>query len=108
MAENEKTYYSLRETVAETGVPAATLRFWEKQFEGLNPRRDGHGNRYYTREEQELIKRIKYIRDELKITRIDAIQRELQNSTLHTDARQQAAEILRHVRNELLQIRSHI
>ncbi len=64
MAEIEKVYFSLRETEAETGVPATTLRFWEKAFDELSPRKDGHGNRYYTREDQELIKRIKYIRDE--------------------------------------------
>jgi DNA-binding transcriptional MerR regulator len=71
MAEIEKVYYSLRETEQETGVPATTLRYWEKQFDELNPRKDGHGNRYYTRADQEIIKRIKYIRDELKITRIE-------------------------------------
>ena len=108
MAENEKTYYSLRETVAETGVPAATLRFWEKQFEGLNPRRDGHGNRYYTREEQELIKRIRYIRDELKITRIEAIRKELQLNEKHSDERQAALDILLRVKNELCEIRKMI
>ena len=80
MAEG-KIYYSLRETELETGIPASTLRYWEKQFEELNPRKDGHGNRYYTREDQELIKRIKYIRDELHITRIEAIRRELKRKT---------------------------
>ena len=73
MADTEKIYYSLRETELETGVPASTLRYWEKQFDALSPRKDGHGNRYYTRADQEVIKRIKYIRDDLKITRIEAI-----------------------------------
>ena len=71
-----KIYYSLKETEQETGVPASTLRFWEKQFDELNPRKDGHGNRYYTRENIEVIKRIRYIRDELKITRIEAIRKD--------------------------------
>ena len=60
MLSTEKIYYSLRETEQETGVPVSTLRYWEKQFKELNPRKDGHGNRYYTRGDQELIKRIKY------------------------------------------------
>ena len=86
MEENEKIYYSLRETIAETGVPAPTLRYWEKMFEQLSPRKDGHGNRYYTREDQELIKRIKYIRDELKITRIEAIRKELSSKPRSTSS----------------------
>ena len=107
MAEG-KIYYSLRETENETGIPASTLRYWEKQFEELNPRKDGHGNRYYTREDQALIKRIKYIRDELKITRIEAIRKELRQNDKHSDERQAAIEILLRVKEELNEIRKMI
>lgn len=107
MAEN-KIYYSLRETENETGVPASTLRYWEKQFAELNPRKDGHGNRYYTRENQELIKRIKYIRDELKITRIEAIRKELKENSKRSDERQAALNILLRVKDELCEIRKMI
>lgn len=107
MAEG-KQYYSLRETETETGVPASTLRYWEKQFEQLTPRKDGHGNRYYTVEDMELIKRIKYIRDELKITRIEAIRKELKDNTKHSDERQSALDILLRVKEELCEIRKMI
>ena len=105
---DERTYYSLRETQQETGVSVSTLRYWEKQFDELNPRKDGHGNRYYTREDQELIKRIKYIRDELHITRIEAIRRELRNNEKHSDERQAALDILLRLREELCEIRKMI
>ena len=108
MAEIEKVYFSLRETEKETGIPASTLRFWEKEFDQLNPRKDGHGNRYYTREDQELIKRIKYIRDELKITRIEAIRKELRANDKHSDERQSAIDILLRVKEELCEIRKMI
>ena len=104
----DKQYYSLRETELETGVPASTLRYWEKQFDELSPRKDGHGNRYYTREDQELIKRIKYIRDELHITRLEAIRRELRQNTKHSDERQSALDILLRVKEELCEIRKMI
>ena len=106
--DGEKKYYSLRETETETGVPASTLRYWEKQFEELSPRKDGHGNRYYAREDQNVIKRIRYIRDELKITRIEAIRKELKANTRHSDERQSAIEILMRVREELCEIRKMI
>lgn len=105
---DEKIYYSMRETALETGVPDTTLRYWEKQFEELNPRKDGHGNRYYTREDQELIKRIKYIRDELHITRIEAIRRELKNNSKHSDERQATLDILLRIKEELCEIRKMI
>ena len=104
----DKQYYSLRETELETAVPASTLRYWEKQFDELSPRKDGHGNRYYTRDDQELIKRIKYIRDELHITRLEAIRRELRQNTKHSDERQSALDILLRVKEELCEIRKMI
>lgn len=104
----DRQYYSLRETELETGVPASTLRYWEKQFDELSPRKDGHGNRYYTRDDQELIKRIKYIRDELHITRLEAIRRELRQNTKHSDERQSALDILLRVKEELCEIRKMI
>lgn len=108
MAETEKLYYSLRETEKETGIPASTLRYWEKEFDELQPRKDGHGNRYYTHDDQEIIKRIKYIRDELKITRIEAIRKELRMNEKHSDERQSALEILLRVKEELCEIRKMI
>lgn len=108
MLNTDKQYYSLRETEEETGIPASTLRYWEKQFDALSPRKDGHGNRYYTREDQDLIKRIKYIRDELKITRIEAIRKELASNAKRSDEKQAALEILLRVREELCAIRKMI
>ena len=108
MLNTDKQYYSLRETETETGIPASTLRYWEKMFDELSPRKDGHGNRYYTREDQDVIKRIKYIRDELHITRIEAIRRELRSNTKHSDERQAALDILLRVKEELCEIRKLI
>lgn len=103
-----KIYYSMREATAETGLPVATLRYWETQFEELSPRKDGHGNRYYTEGDLALIKQIKYIRDELKITRIAAIKNELKNSNKQSDSRARATEILLRLKKDLEEIRAII
>lgn len=105
---NEKIYYSMTETQEMTGLPASTLRYWEKHFDQLNPRKDGHGNRYYTLSDVELIKQIRYLRDDMHITRIEAIRQELKQGKRQVDFRQRAAEILQRVRAELVEIRSKI
>ncbi len=104
----EKIYWSMKEVMTMTGLPASTLRYWEGQFDELNPRKDGHGNRYYTRNDIDLIKRIQYLRDELKITRIEAIRSELQSGEREAGFRQRVTEILLDVRNELEEIRKNI
>lgn len=106
--ENKKIYYNLRETVAETGATIPALHNWEKQFDELNPRKDGHGNRYYTEADIALIKRIMFIRDELKITRIEAIRNELKSDSRQTDVRARAVEILLRLKKDLEEIRANI
>jgi DNA-binding transcriptional MerR regulator len=103
-----KVYYSIAEVRQLTDLPSATLRYWEQQFAQLSPYKDEHGNRYYTEKDIALIKQIKYIRDELHITRIEAIKNELKQGTKQTDVRQRAAEILQRVREELADIRGMI
>ena len=98
---SERIYFSMRETIDATGVEASTLRYWEKQFAQLSPRKDRHGNRYYTADDIALIKRIKFIRDEMKITRIEAIRNELQAGERQTDVRSEAVERLTRIRNKL-------
>ena len=98
---SERIYFSMRETIDATGVEAPTLRYWEKQFDQLNPRKDGHGNRYYTAEDIALIKRIRFIRDEMKITRIEAIRNELQSGERRADIRSEAVERLTRIRRKL-------
>lgn len=103
-----KVYYSIREVRQLTELPAATLRYWEQQFDQLSPYKDEHGNRYYSEKDIDLIKQIKYIRDELHITRIEAIRNELKNGNRKTDVRQHASEILVRIREELAEIRAKI
>ena len=106
--QSEKIYYSMTEAQEMTGLPASTLRYWEKHFDQLNPRKDGHGNRYYTLADIDLIKQIRYLRDEMHITRIEALRQELKQGKRQADFRQRAADILLRIRAELVEIRSEI
>ena len=106
--QSEKIYYSMTEAQEMTGLPASTLRYWEKHFDQLNPRKDGHGNRYYTLADIDLIKQIRYLRDEMHITRIEALRQELKQGKRQADFRQRAADILLPIRAELVEIRSKI
>lgn len=106
--QSEKIYYSMTEAQEMTGLPASTLRYWEKHFDQLNPRKDGHGNRYYTLADIDLIKQIRYLRDEMHITRIEALRQELKQGKRQADFRQRAADILLRIRAELVEIRSKI
>ena len=53
---DEKIYYSISEVSKMTGLEAYVLRFWEKEFPVLKPRKNRGGNRTYTGKDIEVIK----------------------------------------------------
>jgi len=55
----QKLYYSIREVTELTGVEAHVLRFWEKEFPLLKPRRGRSGNRAYKERDIQIVLAIK-------------------------------------------------
>lgn len=43
-----KLYYSISEVAAQFGVAESLLRFWEKQFPNIRPKKNNGKNRQYT------------------------------------------------------------
>ena len=56
---NNKLYYSISEVAKITDTKAYVLRFWEKEFPSLKPKKNRGGNRIYQQREIDLINRIK-------------------------------------------------
>ena len=64
----EKLYYSISEVSEMTGLEAYVLRYWEKEFPSLKPKKNRGGNRIYTSRDIELINRIQHLRRTEKLT----------------------------------------
>ena len=54
----EKRYYSIGEVAKAFGVNTSLIRFWEKEFDALKPKKNAKGNRKFTPED---IKNLKFI-----------------------------------------------
>lgn len=54
----EKRYYGIGEVAKAFNVNASLIRFWEKEFDVLKPKKNAKGNRKFTPED---IKNLKYI-----------------------------------------------
>ncbi|UCC43883.1 MAG: MerR family transcriptional regulator [Candidatus Zixiibacteriota bacterium] len=63
-----KRYYSISEVAHMTGLEAYVLRYWEKEFPILRPRKNRGGSRQYTSKDIELVNRIKHLRTKEKLT----------------------------------------
>lgn len=63
-----KLYYSISEVAKITGLEPYVLRYWEKEFPLLRPRKNRGGNRTYTQKDIELINRINHLRNKERLT----------------------------------------
>ncbi len=58
---DEKLYYSISEVARITSLEAYVLRFWEKEFPMLRPKKNKGGNRHYQKRDIELVNQIKHL-----------------------------------------------
>ena len=56
-----KLYHSIGEVAAMLGEPASVLRFWEGEFDCLQPVKNKRGVRSYTQHDIDLLRRIQYL-----------------------------------------------
>lgn len=68
----EKPYYKVAEICRYTDTQPYVLRFWESEFPQLAARKDRGGQRVYTREDLEVVLRIKKLLYEQEYTIADA------------------------------------
>ena len=106
----KKLYYSIREVSELTGVESHVLRFWEKEFSQLNPRRGRSGNRTYTERNIKVILAIKDLLYAQKYTIQGAVERlkidlSLWENQSIEDATSQVENPLVELRRMLLEIK---
>ena len=51
----EKLYYTIGEVAKAFEVNTSLIRFWEKEFTVIKPKKNAKGNRYFTKEDVEKI-----------------------------------------------------
>lgn len=60
--------YKIGEVAEDLGLATSVLRFWEDEFEQLQPRRTPKGQRVYSENDVELLRQIKYLLHEQGMT----------------------------------------
>ncbi len=99
-----KLYYSIAEVAKMFDVNESLLRFWEKEFPQLNPKKAGRGIRQYRREDIETVKLIHYLVKERGMTLTGARQRMKANKG-NTLRNFEIVDKLKSIRQELVNMR---
>ncbi len=100
-----KKYYKIRDVAQLIDVVPSTIRYWETEFPECRPRRSATNQRYYTPENIECLKIIKYLL-KIKGLRIDAAKEQLRVNRANISKRVEVIELLTKTRTELNELLS--
>lgn len=96
----EKKYYKISEVAEILNIPASTLRFWEKSFTVIKPKRNSHGTRFYTMSDIEKISMVHYLVKERGL-KLDAAQQQIRINPKGVERRHQTIARLKDIREKL-------
>lgn len=96
----EKLYYSISEVATMFNVNQSNLRFWEKEFKQLKPRRNDKGTRFYNNDDIATIKKIIFLVEEQKLT-LEGAKRRMSQKMDVVSKQQVLVERLKAIRQEL-------
>lgn len=99
----EKLFYSIAEVATMFEINQSNLRFWEKEFVQLKPKRNDKGTRFYSPADIQLIKQIIYLVYDQKLT-LDGAKQKLSQKKDQVAKQQEIVERLKALREELLGI----
>ena len=102
--EIEKLYYSIGEIAEMLNVNASLIRFWEKEFEIINPKKNKKGNRMFSKEDMKNLKLIYHLVKQKGYT-LQGAQASLQNRKKAALEDLEAIERLEKVRSFLIEIK---
>lgn len=95
-----KRYYKISEVATLLNIPASTLRFWEKQFTVIKPRRNDRGTRFYTPADIEKIRMVYYLVKE-KGMKLEAAQEQIRKNHDGISRRVEAINRLKEIKLRL-------
>ena len=92
-------YYSISEVANMFEINQSNLRFWEKEFKQLKPKRNDKGTRFYTQEDIDTIKQIMFLVNEQNLT-LQGAKQKMSKKMDVVAKQQQVVERLKFIRNE--------
>lgn len=107
-----KRYYSISEVAAELNVNTSLLRFWEKEFPAIKPKKNRKGNRLFTPSDIDYLKSVYALVKEQGFT-LEGARNQLKKSknatpTSSSSASKDVAKHLIHIKSELIKIKESL
>ena len=105
--EPEKLYYPIGEVAQMFSVNTSLIRFWEKEFEVLKPKKNKKGNRLFTPADVENIRLIFSLVKERGFT-LDGAKKIIENKQGKLEKELEIKTTLTHLRGFLVELKSQL
>ena len=103
----EKRYYAIGEVAKAFGVNTSLIRFWEKEFDVLKPKKNAKGNRKFTTEDIKNLKFIYHLVKERGFT-LDGAKTHLKEEKKQALSNFEIINKLEDIKNQLIKIKEHL
>lgn len=103
----EKRYYTIGEVAKAFNVNTSLIRFWEKEFDVLNPKKNAKGNRKFTPEDVNHLKFIYHLVKERGFT-LEGAKTHLKEEKKKTLSNFEIISKLENIKNELIKIKEQL
>jgi len=103
----EKRYYGIGEVAAAFGVNTSLIRFWEKEFDILKPKKNAKGNRKFTPEDIKNLKFIYHLVKERGFT-LDGAKTHLKEEKKKTLSNFEIVSKLEDIKSQLVKIKNQL
>ena len=103
----EKRYYTIGEVAKAFEVNTSLLRFWEKQFKEIQPKKKTSGVRKYTPQDVQNIKLIYHLLKEKGMT-IEGAKNHLKDSKSSEENKMDVLKKLERIKKELENLRDNL
>ena len=100
---DKRLYHSIQEVADHFAENISTIRFWEKEFDNINPKKSAGGTRQYTKEDVKQLEIVYHLVRE-KGLKIESARQELKSKKDDIERRAMALEKLQDLKKELLQL----
>ena len=103
----EKRYYGIGEVAKAFDVNTSLIRFWEKEFDALKPKKNAKGNRKFTPEDIKNLQLIFHLVKERGFT-LEGAKIHLKENKQKTLGNFEIIEKLEHIKAELIKIKEQL
>ena len=105
--ENQKIFYKIGEVAKELNVNVSLIRFWEKEFDILNPKKNKKGNRLFTTKDFNNLKIIYHLVKERGFT-LEGAKKKLRENKEDTTDNISIVSHLKEIRKFLVELREQL